>query len=105
MTYKQIINSFTDLLNDLIVQKEKSLNEADIEYLDSLIKEITYLRLCLKKGLIKNLSDFQKYSKWNYPAYFVMSYNTNVAGISLKDLREQHNNSFKDIISINKIVI
>ena len=100
MTIKEIIKGFTNLLTELKGIKEKSVSDIEVEVLNNWLKEMTHLRLCFKKGLIKDLNDFQKYAKWNYPAYFIMSYDICVNGLSLRDLREMHGNSLDDVVRV-----
>lgn len=103
MTNKEIITGFTILRKEINIEKEKCKIFANIEILNNNIKEISKLIKLFRTGKINNLADFQKYSKWNYPSYFIMTYETNINGVSLQDLREAHDNSFNDIIRIKTV--
>lgn len=103
MTNKEIITGFSVLRKELNIEKKKCKIGANFEGITIHINELSKLIKLFRKGKINNLADFQKYSKWNYPTYFVMTYNTNINGISLRDLREQHNNSFNDIVRVKTL--
>ena len=105
MNTKEIIQGFNSLIKELenktLTEKENKARE--YEFIASDIKELRFLISKFRQGKIKDLADFSRYAKWNYPQYFEMSYSTSRVGISLKDLRIQHSNSLADIISVKNI--
>jgi hypothetical protein len=79
-----------------------------IKALSNRIKEVERLNGCKThwrdiRYVIKNggyLQDIQNLGKWNYPAYFVMNFETFVYGKSLYDLLKEHGNGIENIVSL-----